>query len=72
MAKPDNRSDNVAHLQEMTKDTLQKLHDTEDYLAEFGAEIPQHEKETLLAKNERRKESVQKFRNEIKDEAHDH
>jgi small acid-soluble spore protein (thioredoxin-like protein) len=71
MAKPDNRSDNVPHLQEMTKDTLQKVNDTEQYLAEFGAEIPQHEKETLLAKNERRRDSVQAFRSEIKDEAND-
>lgn len=70
MAKPDNRSDNVEHLQKMTQDTLQNMSKTEQYLNEFGEEIPEQEKETLLAKNERRKASVRKFRNEIKDEAH--
>ncbi|MCI3922290.1 small acid-soluble spore protein Tlp [Paenibacillus sp. TRM 82003] len=71
MAKPDNREDNVAHLQEMTKDTLRKIEETKDYLEEFGDEISSGEAATLKAKNERRKESVQKFRSELKDEARD-
>lgn len=69
MAKPDNRADNVPHLQEMTKDTLRNIEETEEYLEEFGDEISEGEKRTLQAKNERRRNSVQKFRNEIKDEA---
>jgi len=72
MAKPDDRSDNVAHLVEMTKDTIKNIHEAEDYLSEFGDEIPAKEKEDILAKNERRRESIAKFRREIKDEAHDH
>ena len=71
MAKPDNRADNVPHLQKAIQNTLKKLHDTEDYLEEFGEEIPQHEKETLIAKNERREQSIEKFRREVKEEAHE-
>jgi len=69
MAKPDNRADNVPHLQEAIQNTLRKKHDTEDYLSEFGDEIPVSEKETLLAKNERRAAAIEKFRSEVKDEA---
>ncbi|WP_309118341.1 small acid-soluble spore protein Tlp [Paenibacillus sp.] len=70
MAKPDNREDNVPHLQKAIQNTLKKKHDTEDYLGEFADEIPVSEKETLLAKNERRQEAIEKFRSEVKDEAH--
>ncbi|WP_439116450.1 small acid-soluble spore protein Tlp [Paenibacillus antri] len=70
MAKPDNREDNVPHLQEAIQNTLKKQHDTEDYLEEFADEIPVSEKETLLAKNERRQAAIEKFRSEVKDEAH--
>jgi len=70
MAKPDNRADNVPHLQKAIQNTLKAKHDTEDYLEEFGDEIPVSEKETLLAKNERRQEAIEKFRSEVKDEAH--
>jgi len=71
MAKPDDRSDNVPHLQKAIQNTLEKLHDTKEYLEEFGEEIPQHEKETLLAKNERRAQSIAKFRSEVSEEAHE-
>lgn len=69
MAKPDNRADNVPHLQESIKNTLGKLHDTEEYLEEFGDEISASEKENLTEKNERRRDAVEKFRREVKDEA---
>ncbi|HZG56993.1 small acid-soluble spore protein Tlp [Paenibacillus sp.] len=70
MAKPDNRADNVPHLQKAIQNTLKKKHATEEYLEEFGDEIPTSEMETLLEKNERRQAAVEKFRSEVKDEAH--
>ncbi|WP_379156412.1 small acid-soluble spore protein Tlp [Paenibacillus sp. sgz5001063] len=69
MAKPDNRSDNVEHLQQSIQHTMQNLHEAEDYLNEFSSEISSKEREQIEAKNERRKESIKGFREEVKDEA---
>ncbi|KWX69432.1 MULTISPECIES: small acid-soluble spore protein Tlp [Paenibacillus] len=69
MAKPDNRADNVEHLQQSIQHTMQNLHEAEDYLNEFSSEISSKEREQIEAKNERRKESIKGFREEVKDEA---
>ena len=69
MAKPDDRSDNVEKLQENVQNTLQNLHETEDYLNKFSDELSSKERHNLEAKNERRKNSIDSFRSEIKDEA---
>ncbi|MNC40748.1 small acid-soluble spore protein Tlp [Paenibacillus ihuae] len=69
MAKPDNRADNVEHLQQSIQHTMQNLHEAEDYLNEFSSEISSTEREQIEAKNERRKESIKGFREEVKDEA---
>ncbi|OKP99586.1 small acid-soluble spore protein Tlp [Paenibacillus sp. P46E] len=69
MAKPDNRADNVEHLQQSIQHTMQNLHEAEDYLNEFSSEISSKEREQIEAKNERRKESINGFREEVKDEA---
>ncbi|PZD93655.1 small acid-soluble spore protein Tlp [Paenibacillus sambharensis] len=70
MAKPDNRADNVEHLQKAVQNTLQNLHEGEDYLAEHADEIGSTEFNQIRSKNERRREAIQGFRSEIKDEAH--
>lgn len=72
MAKPDNRADNEAHLQEHIDHTLANLRRTEDYLDEHAEEISTEEKENLESKNERRKESIEAFIDEKKDEARRH
>jgi small acid-soluble spore protein (thioredoxin-like protein) len=72
MAKPDNRADNVEHLQEAVQNTIGNLNEAEDYLAEHADEIGSTELNQIRSKNERRRESIQGFREEIKDEAHDH
>ncbi len=72
MAKPDNRADNVEHLQKAVQNTLENLHEAEDYLSEHADEIGSTELNQIRSKNERRRESIQGFREEIKDEAHDH
>ena len=61
---PDDRSDNVEKLQEMivnTDDNIRKAEATMDNLS--GEELSQVE-----AKNERRRESIESMRAEIKDE----
>lgn len=72
MAKPDNRADNEAHLQEHIDHTIANLRRTEDYLDEHAEEISTEEKENLESKNERRKESIEAFIDEKKDEARRH
>lgn len=69
MAKPDNRSDNEAHLQEHIDHTLANLREAEDYLDEHADEISADEKQSIEAKNDRRKESINGFITEKKDEA---
>jgi len=65
---PDDRSDNVEKLQEMianTDDNIRKAEATMDNLS--GVELSQVE-----AKNERRRESMESMRAEIKDENQAH
>lgn len=69
MAKPDNRADNVEHLQQHVQDTIQNLNEAEGYLAEHADEISPDEKQAIEVKNEHRKESIESMRSEIKDEA---
>ncbi|MDO3680062.1 small acid-soluble spore protein Tlp [Paenibacillus ehimensis] len=69
MAKPDNRADNVDHLQKNINHTIENLNEAEDYLSEHADEISPQEREQIASKNERRRESLDAFRSEIKDEA---
>lgn len=69
MAKPDNRADNEAHLQEHIDDTTANLREAEDYLDEHASEISADEKQAIEAKNERRKQSIESFAEEKQDEA---
>ncbi|MCZ8513119.1 small acid-soluble spore protein Tlp [Paenibacillus filicis] len=69
MAKPDNREDNVEHLQNNINNTIENLEEAEDYLSEYSDEISPQEREAIQSKNERRRESLDAFRSEIKDEA---
>jgi small acid-soluble spore protein (thioredoxin-like protein) len=69
MAKPDNREDNVENLQQSINNTIENLEESEQYLSEHADEIDVQEKQTLQAKNERREESLDAFRNEIEDES---
>ncbi|MCA0757899.1 small acid-soluble spore protein Tlp [Paenibacillus sp. N4] len=68
MAKPDNRADNAAHLQQHINDTVENLHEAEEYLDEHADEISPDEKQVIQAKNERRKQSIAGFAEEMKDE----
>lgn len=62
---PDDRSDNVEKIQEMICNTIENMEEAEAAL-EFASP---EEKEQIEAKNERRRESIDALRLEVKDEA---
>jgi small acid-soluble spore protein (thioredoxin-like protein) len=64
---PDDRSDNVEKLQAMIQNTQNNIEAAEESLALTDSET---QRQQIEAKNERRRESVDSFRSEIKDEAH--
>ncbi|QMV44584.1 small acid-soluble spore protein Tlp [Cohnella cholangitidis] len=68
MAKPDDRSDNVAKLQEAVQNTIENLEESEHYLDEHSEELNPQEADVLTAKNEGRRNAIQSMRSEIEDE----
>lgn len=62
--KPDDRSDNVEKLQSMIVHTIENMEEAEATM-EFANE---KDRANIEAKNERRRESLDAFRSEIKDE----
>jgi small acid-soluble spore protein (thioredoxin-like protein) len=62
--KPDDRSDNVEKLQQMIHNTIENMEEAER-AAEFSNE---QDRQNIEAKNERRREAIEDFRSEIKDE----
>jgi small acid-soluble spore protein (thioredoxin-like protein) len=68
MAKPDDRSNNPARLQNAIDHTIANLHEAEDYLDEHADEISAEDKQSIESKNERREESISGFIAEKKDE----
>lgn len=69
MAKPDNRSDNEVHLKQHIENTKANMQEAEKYLNELADELSASEKHTIEEKNERRKQSIKGFQEELKDEA---
>ncbi|CAM5223617.1 Small acid-soluble spore protein (Thioredoxin-like protein) OS=Ureibacillus acetophenoni OX=614649 GN=SAMN05877842_10351 PE=3 SV=1 [Ureibacillus acetophenoni] len=63
---PDDRSDNVEKLQAMIQNTEEKIHKAETSMEFSGSK----QQEQINAKNERRRQAIQGFKEEIKDEAH--
>jgi small acid-soluble spore protein (thioredoxin-like protein) len=64
--KPDDRSDNVEKLQEMICNTIENMEEAEESMAFTDSE---EQRQMIQAKNERRRESIDSFRAEVKDEA---
>ncbi|GIN40967.1 MULTISPECIES: small acid-soluble spore protein Tlp [Heyndrickxia] len=64
--KPDDRSDNVEKLQNMIDNTLENIEKAEETASLSSNE----ERAKIEAKNERRRESIESMRSEVKDEAH--
>lgn len=69
MAKPDNRADNVDHLQQAINHTMENLREAENYIAAHANEMNQSDVEDIKNKNARREDAIEGFRSEIKDEA---
>ena len=62
---PDDRSDNVEKLQSMVQSTIENIEEAEASLEFSSGE----QRKQIEEKNERRRESIAAFREEIKDEA---
>lgn len=71
MANPDDRSDNVEKLQNALENTMQNVHQSEDFLKAHSDEMHENERKDVESKNRRREEAIEGFRAEIKDEVHD-
>lgn len=63
---PDNRKDNVAHLQKNIDTTIGNIEAAEEMIAKTPDDKM---KQTLKDKNERRRDALNGFRGEIRDEA---
>ncbi|MFC3344823.1 small acid-soluble spore protein Tlp [Paenibacillus abyssi] len=68
MAKPDNRADNAEKLRDAVQNTVRNIDEAEEYLAEHASEIAPDQKEIIENKNNRRRQSIEGMRSEIKDE----
>ncbi|KUG03523.1 small, acid-soluble spore protein tlp [hydrocarbon metagenome] len=66
--KPDDRRDNVERIQASIDHTIQNIEEAEETIAITGDE---KQKKELKAKNRRREEALDGFREEIRDEAID-
>ncbi|MCL6515911.1 small acid-soluble spore protein Tlp [Alicyclobacillus sp.] len=69
MAKPDDRSDNVERIADAIQNTMANMRETRDFLKAHGDEMRPEDKAALEAKNRRREEAIEGFREEIRDEA---
>ncbi|MBO8155114.1 MAG: small acid-soluble spore protein Tlp [Bacillaceae bacterium] len=65
--KPDDRKDNVEKLQNMVQHTIENMEEAEESMALTSDE----EKEKIREKNNRRRESIEAMRKEIRDEYRD-
>ena len=70
MAKPDNRRDNAVHLKKAIVNTQENWRETTDALKAHGAEMSEADRASLSAKNNRRAQAIDGFRDELKEEAH--
>jgi len=65
-AKPDDRRDNVEHIQENINHTIENMRRADEMIEETSDDKA---KESLKAKNGRREEALKGMRSEIRDEA---
>lgn len=69
MVRPDNRGSNETSMQDQIGHTFVNLQKAEAYLDEHADEIPDDQKESIEAKNDRRKASINNLIGETTDEA---
>lgn len=63
---PDDRSDNVEKLQSMIHNTIENMEAADESMRFTDSE---EQRQQIEAKNERRRESITSFREEVRDEA---
>ena len=66
---PDDRSDNVEHLQEALSNTMENMRETDDYLKAHKGELGPTQEGQLHRQQDQREEAIEGFRSEIEDEA---
>lgn len=69
--KPDDRSDNAERIENTIGHTMQNMNEARDYVKAHSEEISEEEKRQIKEKNQRREESIDGLRAEIKDEVND-
>ncbi|WP_079530033.1 small acid-soluble spore protein Tlp [Halobacillus hunanensis] len=68
MAKPDDRSNNKERIEKNIGHTLQNMDEANDYVKAHSEEMSQDEMNQIQEKNQRREESIESLREELKDE----
>ncbi|WP_163526141.1 small acid-soluble spore protein Tlp [Halobacillus ihumii] len=68
MAKPDDRSNNKERIEKNIGHTLQNMDEANDYVKAHSEEMSQEEMNQIQEKNQRREDSIESLREEIKDE----
>lgn len=71
MPKPDDRSNNPERIENTIGHTEQNMNEARDYVNAHAEEISEKEKRQIKEKNQRREESIEGLREEIKDEVND-
>ncbi|MDQ0300048.1 small acid-soluble spore protein (thioredoxin-like protein) [Salibacterium salarium] len=69
--KPDDRSNNPERIENTIGHTLQNMDEARDFEKAHSEELSEEEKQQIEAKNQRREESIDGMRQEIKDEVND-
>ena len=71
MPNPDDRSDNVEKLQRNIEHTQANMREARETMRAYGDQMNEKDRENIIEKNERRREAIKGFREEIKDEVHE-
>lgn len=69
MAKPDDRSNNAERIENNIAHTMQNMNEAQDYVKAHADEISSEEQQQIEQKNQRREQSIEGMREELKDEA---
>lgn len=69
LAKPDDRSDNAERIQHSLSNTIENMREAEDFVRAHGREMSKDDEQEIEAKNQRREDAVEGFRQEIRDES---
>lgn len=69
MAKKDDRSNNVERLQSMVENTEENIREAQSTME--NEHLSEQDKQAIQAKNEKRNQSIEAFKNEIADEQGD-